>query len=271
MTATAIQRNESAGFTRIVHRGEYTFNAKKGNIRTGFNPTGQNGQGHEGNSTLLRDDAKVSLGRDAIAESLPIAGQPEQSHPQNVSLKDTVPISNNTSARVRIAHGDKSGRHQVNASKAVSSVHAGMLIGGLSHANFNTTQGFRGNAFLNTTNRTRIIRVETSGRRQGIESGGVAVCINKTFPSRQGHAISNKASLNNITKHNKTAGFIHIGKSGGSSLSLQLQNGCHSFVKKHCSVVQNETIISELVTDYYHSTFQPRMWTMLCSVQVFLT
>jgi hypothetical protein len=53
---------------------------------------------------------------------------------------------------------------------------------------------------------------------------------------------------------NKTAGFIHIGKTGGSSLTSVLRNGCHSFVPKPCSVISNETIISELVTDYYHST-----------------
>lgn len=51
------------------------------------------------------------------------------------------------------------------------------------------------------------------------------------------------------------AAFIHVGKTGGSSLSLQLRNGCHSFVKKPCHHVQNETIVSELVTDYYHSKF----------------
>ncbi len=53
--------------------------------------------------------------------------------------------------------------------------------------------------------------------------------------------------------YTKTAGFIHVGKCGGSSLTSQLRNGCHSFVKKPCSVIANETAISELVTDYYHS------------------
>lgn len=52
---------------------------------------------------------------------------------------------------------------------------------------------------------------------------------------------------------NTTAAFIHLGKTGGSSLSLQLRNGCHSFVKKPCHDVENETIVSEMVTDYYHS------------------
>lgn len=58
-----------------------------------------------------------------------------------------------------------------------------------------------------------------------------------------------------MNKYNTSAAFIHLGKTGGSTLSLQLRNGCHSFVKKPCHKVQNETIVSELVTNYYHSEF----------------
>ncbi len=53
-----------------------------------------------------------------------------------------------------------------------------------------------------------------------------------------------------------TAGFIHMGKTGGSTLSLLLRYGCHSFLRpKHkqpCRVVPNETLTSKLVHTYYH-------------------
>ena len=51
----------------------------------------------------------------------------------------------------------------------------------------------------------------------------------------------------------KTPGaYIHIGKAGGSTISHQLLNGCHSFVKKPCKeAVPYETRISQLTT-YYH-------------------
>ena len=53
-----------------------------------------------------------------------------------------------------------------------------------------------------------------------------------------------------------TAGFVHVGKTGGSTLSSLLRYGCHSFLRpKHkqpCRVVPNETITSKLVHTYYH-------------------
>lgn len=53
------------------------------------------------------------------------------------------------------------------------------------------------------------------------------------------------------------AGFIHIGKTGGSTLSLLLRNGCHFHVRRQqrgsCNhVVPNETTTSKLVQAYYH-------------------
>ena len=46
--------------------------------------------------------------------------------------------------------------------------------------------------------------------------------------------------------------FIHMGKTGGSSLSLLLRNGCHSFMPKPCRTVPLETKVSKLVGTYYH-------------------
>ena len=49
--------------------------------------------------------------------------------------------------------------------------------------------------------------------------------------------------------------FIHMGKTGGSSLSLLLRNGCHSFMPKPCRTVPLETTVSKLVGTYYHGTW----------------
>jgi hypothetical protein len=48
--------------------------------------------------------------------------------------------------------------------------------------------------------------------------------------------------------------FLHLGKTGGSSLSRMLRNGCHSFVAKPCRglIPKNESYISQLTT-YYHT------------------
>ena len=53
---------------------------------------------------------------------------------------------------------------------------------------------------------------------------------------------------------NITAGFIHIGKTGGSTISRVLRNGCHSIRPPPCKPegVPNETVASKLVQDYYH-------------------
>lgn len=49
-------------------------------------------------------------------------------------------------------------------------------------------------------------------------------------------------------------GFVHVGKTGGSTISQLLRNGCHSMVRRggSCRVIPNETAVSLLVKDYYH-------------------
>jgi hypothetical protein len=55
-----------------------------------------------------------------------------------------------------------------------------------------------------------------------------------------------------ITKPPRTPGaFLHIGKTGGSTLSHLLRHGCHSWAPKPCQIPANETYISQLST-YYH-------------------
>lgn len=45
----------------------------------------------------------------------------------------------------------------------------------------------------------------------------------------------------------ETAGFIHIGKTGGSTISMQLRNGCNSFKSGPCRNVTDETVVSKFV------------------------
>jgi hypothetical protein len=59
------------------------------------------------------------------------------------------------------------------------------------------------------------------------------------------------------TKPPRTPGaFLHIGKTGGSTLSLNLRNGCHSWVSKPCKIPVNESYISQLSTYYHVPDFQ---------------
>ncbi|CAB9511645.1 expressed unknown protein [Seminavis robusta] len=51
---------------------------------------------------------------------------------------------------------------------------------------------------------------------------------------------------------NTNGAFIHMGKTGGSTLSLRLRNGCHSYMTKPCRSVPLETVASRLVGTYYH-------------------
>jgi hypothetical protein len=44
-----------------------------------------------------------------------------------------------------------------------------------------------------------------------------------------------------------TAGYVHIGKTGGSTISKLLRNGCNSFESGPCRLVPHETQVSKLV------------------------
>lgn len=46
--------------------------------------------------------------------------------------------------------------------------------------------------------------------------------------------------------------FVHIGKTGGSTISVALRNGCHSYRPHPCRNVTHETIASRLIQSYYH-------------------
>ena len=65
---------------------------------------------------------------------------------------------------------------------------------------------------------------------------------------------------NNITLPPNTPGaFLHLGKTGGSTLSMQLRNGCHSWVPKPCKdipVGTQESHVSKLSTYYHNPDFR---------------
>ena len=55
-----------------------------------------------------------------------------------------------------------------------------------------------------------------------------------------------------IVPPNTPGAFVHIGKTGGSTLGTLLVNGCHSWAPKPCKEVPDESYISKLTT-YYHT------------------
>lgn len=77
------------------------------------------------------------------------------------------------------------------------------------------------------------------------------------FPPRP---LSQKKTLPLLPINDTTAtgAFIHVGKTGGSTLSLFLRNGCHSWVPKPCRDVADESVASKLISDYYHG--ECRKW-----------
>jgi len=50
----------------------------------------------------------------------------------------------------------------------------------------------------------------------------------------------------------KGGAFIHMGKTGGSTLSVLLKNGCHSYMPHPCRNVTMSSMASDLVESYYH-------------------
>ena len=55
--------------------------------------------------------------------------------------------------------------------------------------------------------------------------------------------------------HLKNGVFLHLGKTGGSTISALLANGCHSWMPKPCHPdrVPNETVVSRKIQAYFHT------------------
>ena len=83
----------------------------------------------------------------------------------------------------------------------------------------------------------------------------------KNYPTHQERIVSLKSNpqnkhdtIQNATQRTPSGAFVHIGKTAGSSLSMLLRNGCHSFVPKPCREIPaaEESMASKLVESYYH-------------------
>lgn len=64
------------------------------------------------------------------------------------------------------------------------------------------------------------------------------------------------AHTENIKPPRTPGAFLHLGKTGGSTLSHVLRNGCHSWVPKPCHIPTNESYVSQLSTYYHLPDFQ---------------
>ena len=70
-------------------------------------------------------------------------------------------------------------------------------------------------------------------------------------------AASNESQLP-LMNRNVTAGYIHLGKTSGSTLTGVIRNSCHSFMRDENNKcrghagIEKESAASELVTSYYH-------------------
>ena len=79
------------------------------------------------------------------------------------------------------------------------------------------------------------------------------------------HTFMNRTIQQRPLPPNTPGAFLYVGKAGGSTVSLVLQNGCHSFIRKPCAKRQhwedgtrNETYVGALTT-YIHTPDFHRM------------
>ena len=66
-------------------------------------------------------------------------------------------------------------------------------------------------------------------------------------PTHQGMARQWRKTMAPQESSPTTAGFIHVGKTGGSTISKLLRNGCTSFVSGPCRNITHESIVSKNV------------------------
>jgi Sulfotransferase family len=66
-------------------------------------------------------------------------------------------------------------------------------------------------------------------------------------------SFSNKSNATTLSQYPYGGAFVHTGKTGGSTISVLLRNGCHSFMPHPCRTnITNESAASKLVKSYYH-------------------
>lgn len=94
-----------------------------------------------------------------------------------------------------------------------------------------------------------------------------SVQLNAPPNSDIGSGVSiDRLSKYNVTTHlekvtvpdnDRVIAFLHIGKTGGSTITANIRQGCHEFFKAPCSGrkdgwTPNETIASKRISEYYH-------------------
>lgn len=82
-----------------------------------------------------------------------------------------------------------------------------------------------------------------------------ALTLNKNQPENVG--VPRQRSVSRAVQKLRTqaptgGAFIHMGKTGGSAISLLLRHGCHSFMPHPCRQVPDESVASKLIESYYH-------------------
>lgn len=71
--------------------------------------------------------------------------------------------------------------------------------------------------------------------------------------NREMFPMSDEGSLSEIGQTPDGGAFVHQGKTGGSTLSVLLRNGCHSYLPHPCRTeIPHETMASQLIKSYYH-------------------
>lgn len=93
----------------------------------------------------------------------------------------------------------------------------------------------------------------TTNHMESLSKANTAEAKPKPKPNRRGIGMKKSYREVRVESGRPIGGaFIHLGKTGGSTLTRFLANSCHSFLPHPCGVIANETLVSKRITDYYH-------------------
>ena len=98
-----------------------------------------------------------------------------------------------------------------------------------------------------------------SGQSQSLQPSRVHSQPSPLQPSQQDYYL--RATLPPRNSSTDTIGFVHVGKTGGSTITTMIRNGCNSFAADgpcHANIT-HESHISKLVEHYYHV---PDFWRL---------
>jgi len=88
-----------------------------------------------------------------------------------------------------------------------------------------------------------------------LASNPVASAQNAASSSNKASPMSSNTSQMTKRQQSPNGGaFVHMGKTGGSTLSILLRNGCHSYVAHPCREIaaEHESLASRRIESYYH-------------------